>query len=227
MPPLSEASVIHRRPDFTGAVDFDVLKSTVISCGNAEVLVGRRADVEEHLDHLFNEFSGQPLIVFYHAVLIVRMRRGEQIGTTFRDLWVAEGQYLKRNLRLRWLISACDTITDDDAFEPAEKALALAASILTATVKLYETERLDLGSGQQARPHSHANVQPLFDGITTFSIGYGDLVLNLIKRCRATARTTETAGMILAEVMRRLHVHDTVFSRFLNVHMYDDTRWFP
>lgn len=198
MPPRSKAIMIHRRPDFTGAVDFDALKSTVISCGNAEVLVGRRDDVEEHLDHLFKEFSGQSLIAFYHAVLIVRMRRGEQIGTTFRDLWAVEGQFLKRNLRLRWLISACDSIIDDDAFEPAERALALAASMLTATVKLYETERLDLGSGQQARPYSQANVQPLFDGMTTFSIGYGDLVSNLIKRCRATARTTETAGMILA-----------------------------
>lgn len=222
----SKASVIYKRPDFTAAIDFDALKATVISCGHPEVLVGRMDAVDDHLDALFREFSGQPLISFYHAALIVRMRRGEKIGTAFKDLWAAEGQFLTRNLRLRWLISACDSIIDDDTFDPAERALALAASMLTATVKLYETERLELGSGQQARPYAQANVQPLFDGMTTFSIGYGDLVLNLIKRYRATACTAATAGMILAEVMRRLHAQDTVFSRFLNVHMSDDTRWF-
>lgn len=227
MPLQSRQSVISRRPDFTGAIRFDVLKDTVISCGPPQVLVGRIDAVDDHLDALFREFSGQPLISFYHAELIVRMRRGEEIGTAFKDLWAAEGQFLGRTLRLRWLISACDSISDDASFDAAERSLALAASRLTATVKLYETERLELGSSQQPRQYSQANVRPLFDGLTTFSIGYGDLVLNLIKRCRAAALTAPISGMILAEVLRRLHAHDTVFSRFLNVHALDDTRWSP
>ncbi len=227
MPPRSKASVIRTRPDFTGAINFGALKATVISCGPPEVLVGRRDTVDKHLDALFREFSGQPLISFYHAELIVRMRRGEQIGTAFKDIWTAEGQFLKRTLRLRWLISACDSISDDDSFNAAERSLALAASLLTATVKLYETERLELGSDQKPCHYSQANVQPLFDGMTTFSIGYGDLVLNLINRCRAMSHTAATAGLILAEVLRRLHEHDTVFRRLLNVHKRDSTRWFP
>ena len=223
------------RPDFASTIDFDQLKSVVINCGEPELIVETATDMNEHLDNLFREFSGQPLIAFYHASLIVRMRRGEDTGRAFRDLWSKEGAFLKKILRLRWLISACDTIIDDETFDHADRALALTASVLTATVKLYETERLAIGAGQQdqhSRPsdvkqlyYIPANVQPLFDGMTTFQIGGGDLIMNLVNRSRAMTCSGGIAGSIFMEILQRIQLNDTVFNRFLNVHILDDTRW--
>ena len=223
----SQPHVIQTRPDFSGTVDLDNLELTGISCGQPKLLVGRQEDLNQHLDLLFHEFSGKPLLAFYHASLIVRIRRGESQGTAFRNLWSAKCAFLSQTLSLRWLVSACDTIVDNEAFDPVERAHALAVSLLMASVKLYETEYRALGTQLKGRTYLTGNVQPLFDGITTFSIGHGDLIINLMARCRTVADSGGTSGSILREVLRRLHASDTVFKRFLAVHESDRTRWLP
>lgn len=225
MAPPSSAKRIDVPPDFGGTLGFHEMKTTVISCGEPEVLVGRREDMSEHLGLLFKEFSGQPLISYYHAALIVRFRRGQDIGSDFLDLWRTEGDFLRQNLPLRWLVSACDSIIDDQSFPATERAVAFAATLVTATVKLYETERLAAGGAPLGRSGGLAEVQPLFDGMTTFSVGHGDMVKNLLERGQKVAGQTETAGPILMEILRRLHLNDTVFNRFLNAHVAPDTRW--
>ncbi len=223
----NEDRIIRSRPEFGDTIDHGYLKSSVISCGQQKILVGRKYDLSDHLDLLFHEFSGSPLISFYHASLIVRIRRGEKLGTTFRELWVAEGEFLIKALSLRWLVSACDTIVDSELFEPADRAFALSASLLTTSVKLYESEYKALCPQWEPRAYRTINIQPLFDGLTTFSIGYGDTVSNLMKRVSTVAKNGGVAGSILQEVLRRLHINDTVFKRFLQHHVVESTRWTP
>ena len=62
-------------PQFTGEIDLDDLKSITLNYGSATKSHGRLDDINEHLQMLAREFSGQPLIVYYHAWLIVHFAK--------------------------------------------------------------------------------------------------------------------------------------------------------
>ncbi len=220
-------NTICSRPEFSDAPDFDFLKATFITPGKAMLFVGRLPDLGEHLDHLFQEFQGQPLIIYYHAELVVRLRRGENLHSAFKDLWRAQEAFLINHLNSRWLVSACDTIVDCEESDSAERCLALAASLLMTTLKLYETERKACALDKTAGRHRSIAIQPLFDGLATFAIGRGDLIKNVTERANSVVANSSTAGQILLELIRRVHLHDTVFRRFLDVHVHERTRWAP
>jgi hypothetical protein len=88
-------------------------------------------------------FRGRSELEYAHAALIVLMRLGMEVSHSWRrfcELWSDSGSFLLQHLNSRWLVSACDTIADHDR-DRAQRALALAASALVNTVRLYETER--------------------------------------------------------------------------------------
>lgn len=208
-----------------------VLKSSVVA-GDAPIpAAGVKPGLNDHAEMLRLEFVGQSQLALYHALLNVLLRRGIDVAVNvgrMRQLWREEREFLLERLDSRWLVSACDTIADHFP-EPEEKATALIGSVLVNVVKLYETERLAaFGSarGETVGPHRWTGPQELFDGIVAFSLGTGDMVLNLHRRLDALTRASPTtAAAILRELIRRVNAHNTVLSRFRKVHTKDVTRW--
>lgn len=123
--------------------DLSRLKETIIDLGDAEQTRGSSKSLDQHLENLRREFSGQSELLWYHAKLIVLIRREFQTSqqyAEFRSLWEQEGDFLRENLNIRWLVSATDTFAEHDA-DPAVRAVAMMASVLVNTVKMQESER--------------------------------------------------------------------------------------
>jgi hypothetical protein len=205
--------------------DWASLRAEFMPAGHKVVLRGRRDCVEQHLEELASEFAGESRIEYHHAYLVVLIRRGMQADRAyshFKSMWRSEGAHLLSNLSARWLVAACDTITDCDE-DSAERAIAACGAVLINTIKLYETERLH-STGGFAPSTDPADVVPLFDGLTSFSIGHGDMIANQRKRLAAMG-SESLAGRILRELIRRADKADTVFRRFASLHQDDATRW--
>ena len=189
------------------------------------VAFGRISALDEHLGMLAREFAGASQLEFTLACTIVMLRRGIEVRRNlarFRRIWFWHGRFLCRRLSSRWLISAADTLLDFPR-NRAEQATALAAVVLGTTVKLYETERrlqnpnCSITSGGTSVPVSDPNQQPaeLFDGLTAFQVGHGDLITNfkarLTRFCVGGRR--HTASKILNELMHRMRKHDSAYAR--------------
>jgi hypothetical protein len=169
---------------------------------------------------------GEPQLNFYHAILTVLVRRDVMKETAlghFWSMWDAEADCLLHNLSSRWLISACDTIVDYHA-DSYERAIACLGSTLMNTIKLYETERLCNGD-----PRSFvgdlSSPKPLFDGMTSFSVGHGDMIQSLRNRTKSVCRPESLASKILTELLNRADRFDTIYRRFAQLHRNDATRW--
>ncbi|WP_224545765.1 hypothetical protein [Mesorhizobium sp. CA16] len=173
------------------------------------------------------EFIGRTEIEFAHAAMNVLLRRGvaeERSWKRFQQMWQECETLLLQRLSTRWLVSACDTIADYSS-DRAERALALAGSLLVNTVKLYETEiwmKTTEAEEYQRFPESGIT---LFDGVTPFMVGGGDMVANLNARLKSICDKPTTASSILNEIFRRLHMNNTVFRRFQMLHTVEPTKW--
>lgn len=181
------------------------------------VFPGRLADYEAHLNELRGEFLGRSELLFVHAGLVVALRRGRALEVAqplFRRLWGEQGAFLRRELSLRWLVSAADSFADHGA-DAAERAVALLGVVLVNSVKLQETERARLG--QRGVPAAYAQKPPsreLFDGLTPFGLARGDMVENMVARIRAAAAAAPLLAPLLEEMIARLAANDTVYRRF-------------
>lgn len=212
---------------FAREPDFEALKTEIVAAGEPAPAVGRQPKVEDHLAMLAREFSGRPALLFYHAGLTVLIRRGLMVDyapAAFMDLWRRERDFLLARLDSRWLVSTCDTLLDI-ADDPAEIGFAAAATLMVNTVRLYETERRVLGSAEAAWPAERYRQRELFDGLTEFGIGHGDMVFNLKQRIARAARSPTVSAAILGELFQRMRANDTVFSRLRIVHVDPETRW--
>lgn len=167
------------------------------------------------------EFVGASALELDLAQTIVRIRRRHRLFRNlyrFRSHWLWHGHFLAERLNSRWLISCADTLADHP-ISRAERATAIAAALLGNTVKLYESERHLLGTGADPNrldrhpPSQRESPEPLFDGLTTFLVGRGDMLTNLNARLRKATTRSGPAGTILAELMRRMYAHDSVFRR--------------
>ncbi|WP_239287944.1 hypothetical protein [Candidatus Nitrotoga sp. 1052] len=211
---------------------YDVLKAELVSGGakpgNSKV---KKSDLDEFLAALAEEFNGRSRLEFFHTVLIVLIRRRIMLQAAkdmFFDLWENETDFLCKHLSLRWLVSACDTICDHPR-SPAEATTAIAASMLINTFKLYETERLtfeSLNISERRMAALQGTREDLFDGLTTFKIGRGDMIRNLAGRLK---RTRDADAALVARIfytaVERVFTDETVFLRFRRLHNHDATRW--
>jgi hypothetical protein len=183
-------------------------------------------DIAAKLHHLTGEFAGQPCLGYYHAGLIVHIRRSLRLPemlARFESLWAAQADALLAGLSSRWLVSACDTIADHAA-DPQERAAATAASACLTTLRLYETERRERGT--DARPLMAPGPHTaLFDGLIHFAIGAGDGIVNLWNRVRAAESAGTRVGRILATLLARAEAADTVFPRMARLHHDHRTAW--
>lgn len=192
---------------------------------------GSEKSLDQHLTNLRREFSGQSDLILHHAKLIVLIRREFQTSTQyaeFRKLWNFESNFLRTNLNLRWLISACDTFAEHDA-DPSVRSAAMMASLLANTVKIQESERLVTLSQDRPVDPSQVNILqeelvPLFEGMSCFTVGTDDTLRNMVWRLQPFMKV-EPTGLILKEVWDRLQVEDTIFHRMRNLHRREKTRW--
>jgi hypothetical protein len=211
--------------------DYSALKSKIITDTELSYTHGADKDLSQHLHNLRAEFAGQAELLYYHAQLIVLIRREYQIAEQFAQferLWETEGEFLREHLNTRWLISAADTFADHSTHLET-RSLALAASLLINTIKLQETERyLQATENLSDQPDRQQQLQTgrvaLFDGTSAFAVGTDDTLRNLRWRLDAI-RTENPMGLVLAELFQRLQTHDTVYQRFRQRHTRAKTAW--
>ena len=200
--------------------DLGLLKAQLIEGDDARYSFGAKRDLAEHIEMLRREFVGQSALLLLHAETIVRIRRQvepDDSTALFWRMWREEGPFLLEQLDSRWLVSACDTIADVSV-DAREGTMALLASTLVNTVKLYETEGLIDGSDPpEPGRYDVQKVQgrvSLFDGLAAYCLGPGNMIGNLLARIDAVSDPGGTADQILQELIRRLYRNNTVFRRF-------------
>ncbi|MEB2843110.1 hypothetical protein GAO09_26775 [Rhizobiales bacterium RZME27] len=212
--------------------DFRVMKLRIVDGGETVQTRGSEKSVDTHLANLRREFSGKPELVFYHAKLVVLLRREFQVEKTFalfRELWEQEAEFLCQNLNIRWLISACDTFADLDDREAVRNA-ALMASVLVNTVKIYESERFvtDAADGHVNAEKIDAlqtELVPLFEGMSSFTVGTDDTLRNMRWRLDRVFVEQQPMGLILKTIYDRLQTNDTAFARLKSLHRRERTGW--
>lgn len=224
---MSVSQAVKRDPREFLAFDqvFSALRERIVTGGDngftrgerrSKVFGARRPDFFEHMNELRSEFLERSELLHVHAGCVVALRRRLAVDhflPLYLRLWREERAFLLRELSLRWLVSACDTLVDQGE-TPVQRAVALNGSMLANSMKLAETERLRTraaGDDSEA-PRQRRSPAGLFDGMTTFRPG-GDMIDNLFRRLDRVATLDDIAGPILQEVARRVKQADTVLRR--------------
>lgn len=213
-------------------VDFSQLKHSTINDVELNYTYGSKKSLNEHIDNLRAEFSGQPELLHYHATLIVLLRRDYKSEDQFHDfvaLWEAEGDFLLSKLNTRWLVSAADTFADHSD-DKSERAIALSVSLLMNTIKLQETERYlqcaeSLADNDERKTELQTQRVPLFDGTSAFAVGTDDTVRNMCWRMKEVLQEETTCSKLLSEIFVRLQSEETVYKRFRDKHTRKKTIW--
>lgn len=212
--------------------DIENLKATIIEGDNVTYTYGSAKDLNEHIENLKKEFVGQPQLTHYHASLIVLIRRdidAQKNYEKFKALWLAETEFLLKNLNTRWLISACDTFIDYDE-DMTLQAILMNAITLINTIKLQETEHIlceiQLNEHEKKRTQLQHERVALFDGTSAFAVGTDDTLRNMRWRLDKICGYHEL-GQIVIEIFERLQLeqNNNIYARFKKRHTRERTRW--
>ncbi|MBO1531098.1 hypothetical protein J3492_07695 [Psychrobacter sp. F1192] len=214
-------------------LNWDKLRDSIIDGDKLEYTYGSDKDLQTHLANLKREFVGHSELEYYHATLIVLIRRGFKVDEEFKkfeQLWYEHKEFLIQKLNTRWLISACDTFIDhsDDDYL---KSLLMNAVILVNTIKMQESERyLTATENAKADDSRYSSLQnerlALFDGIAGFAVGTDDTLRNMRWRLDKLTQSHPLGGLLI-EIFERVQKPnaDTVYSRFRALHTRDKTAW--
>lgn len=213
------------------SLDYEKMKRECINLGEPVLTRGSAKDLKLHHDNLRQEFSGQSELSFYHAFLIVLIRREYDLEKSiekFVTLWEAEYEWLLKNINLRWLMSANDTFIDHSK-DQTDASLALATSFLVNTVKIYETENImtrhtNIVYDRNIVSEVQKQNIPLFEGMTCFTVGTDDTLRNMVWRIKENKQNT-IAARILIEVIERLSRLPTAYGRLRENHIREKTKW--
>jgi hypothetical protein len=212
-------------------IDSASLKKQIINIGDAKQTRGSSKSLDQHLQDLRQEFSGQSELIFYHAKLIVLIRRGYKTKKTFKEfqtLWANEHSYLKKKLNLRWLVAATDTFAEhSENFEV--RSVSMMVSILVNTIKIYESENYlskqdEIILTKSRIIETQSRLIPLFEGLSSFTVGTDDTLRNFAWRIKPFF-SVSPSGIILEEVWQRLQIKNTAFSRIRYLHTSNTTKW--
>lgn len=210
------------------SLDYELLKKNMIPGDSRKLVIGKAQKIEDHLANLYVEFAMKSELEFFHSYLIVHIRRNiqpEWCIEQFNNLWHYEHQYLCKQLATRWLVSACDTMIDFPA-SVNNQLTAITASLFLNTIKLYETENLMLEDKRYTKNAPLPSEHELFDSVTAFAVGKGDMIKNLMTRIVKVEHSNIVAFKILLELLRRtIHELDTVYFRMLKRHIAPQTYW--
>lgn len=216
---------------------YESMKNRVLTEAEIEwVENAHRPRLKNLLDHLKKvkaEFINQPEICFYHATLIILLRRGykpEETFAEFERLWETESEFLLNNLSLRWIVSACDTFVDHPN-NPIRSAVLLNVTTLINTLKVYETEKFLRGfdtlkeTNQNNVNALYAKHLDLYNGLTYFRIGADDTLKNMRNRYEKFKDKDLLATTILLYVFNQLQTENTAFSLVKSLHKDDNSKW--
>ena len=193
----------------------------------------RLKDLSSHLAKVKLEFLDKPEICFYHATLIILLRRGYKTDATFQEfekLWETESEFLLNNLSLRWIVSACDTFVDHSP-RTSRAAILLNVSTLINTLKIYETEKFlkdYLGQENLSMENIealYAEHLKLYNGLTYFRIGTDDTLKNMRKRYEAFKNIDPLATSILLYVFDTIQNVESAFALMKNLHKDIKSQW--
>lgn len=217
----------------------DEMKATIIteqSC-DATALTHKPKvkDLQTHLENLKHQFIGRSELCFYHAALVVLLRRKykvEEIYSYFEQLWITEHEYLLNHLSLRWVVSACDTFIDHTK-DSVRAAILMNVITLMNTLRVYETKYfLKLPTNSESMPLIDDKVtllycgdMPLYDGLTYFRIGTDDSLKNMRSRYETFDNIDKLATTILLSVFDKLQNNDSAFATLRLLHNSGKSKW--
>lgn len=218
---------------------YEEMKQTIISDDDGKLAniqdVPRIKDLSGHLDKVKKEFIGKSELCYYHATLVVLLRRDykpEQTFKEFEQLWSNETDYLLNNLSVRWIISGCDTFIDHSN-DAVRNAILMNAITMINTLKVYETKQfLQLGNQHAKAPLIPENVDrlyehhlPLYDGLTYFRIGSDDTLKHMRQRYERFYDKDELATTIVMYIFDKLQTNNSAFSTLRALHRNDKSKW--
>lgn len=196
---------------------FKVLKQSIVGPRDTAELRQVEDPFAAKLEELRRTFEGASELCFYHAEVIVSIRRGIDVPenwTTFSSLWEQESQYLCANLNSRWLVSALDTYADHGSHLRTARALIQIAFF--NSVRLAETERaLSDAAGGRAKLAEMDRIDrvELWDGVCAYNLRHGDMVWNMLARIRRCLAPDPVLSAIFETLLARALQHDTLISR--------------
>lgn len=217
----------------------DEMKATLItqSMCDASALTHkpRTNDLTAHLENLKHQFIGQSELCFYHATLVVLLRRNykpKEIFAEFEQLWNTETDYLLDHLSLRWIVSACDTFVDHST-DLIKAAILMNITTLVTTLRVYEAKQfLQHPANSEPLPLIDDNIEafyrsdiPLYDGLTYFRVGSDDTLKNLRNRYESFYRSDKLATTMLLSVFDKLQSNDSAFSTIRSLHKSKNSEW--
>ena len=164
------------------ACDLGALQHQLIDANGADVPRSKSGYARKFRE-LAGEFHGQPALLHLHGLLIAHLRRRSQPAHTaalFLRLWAEHAPFLLAHLDCRWQVSAITTFGDHGA-SAVQRQLGQSLSVLFATMKLYETERLYSGL-RPDQPHSFGrkSARHLPMGMDAYALKGGGLDVNLL-----------------------------------------------
>lgn len=188
-------------------------------------------DLATHFRHLSQEFDGESELSFYHAVVIILLRRGDDTTSNFErfeQLWQTQADYLLQTLSIRWLVSACDTFVDY-CDNPLRQAILMNGVSVVNTLKVYETT-LDLHASQpmpvaENIQQHYAKHQQLYDGLTYFRAGTDDSLYQMLRRYANFESHDPFAYHLLMTIFRRLEAQPSGFALMRELHLNKDHLW--
>jgi hypothetical protein len=201
----------------------DLMKTQVVKSNRHWLTTQAIPDIEEHLRALRDEFTGQPEIAFYHAALIVKIRRRVELAENvraFRALWGSEGFDLLKILSSRWIISALDTFVDHG--EGAEPATAMSIVAFINMLKMADTEYRLYGSpayDPKKLKENKDDYTPLWDGLRTFHLPDDDTFANTIRRMRKTLSRVPLFLFMFETVLNKAVSQNSILNRMAQHHM--------
>lgn len=181
----------------------------------------KNPDVVSHFIDIEREFWGGCRLLYFHACVIVCIRRKIHLDSALRcffSLWSIYRQRLRKTLSIRWLISALDTLVDHGN-SPIQKALAMNGSMFGTMIQLINFIIATPGAIITDTEGYIENSSP--DDIEQWRalkaiprVIDGDMVAKMHKQIQKMCTFEEKiAGPICAEIYWRiLFVHPTIFS---------------
>ncbi|MEM9387801.1 MAG: hypothetical protein AAGA68_22295 [Pseudomonadota bacterium] len=188
-------------------------------------VTGRERSLDAQLEAIRADFDGASALCLRVAELVVHLRRGVDLDATRGALFALTlhpetGDFLARELSLRWLVSVLDSYADHAPLGHAAGALGL--SVLVNAVKLAETERLIVGDpahDESRRAQLAARFPtPLFGGVNAFRLESGDMVRNLFERLETVLQDEPFLIAACERVRRELREQPNLLSRLSVYH---------
>lgn len=203
--------------------NIDAMKTNRIEGGAYRLTTQAAPNLYDHLRSVRQEFVGQPEISFYHAALIVKLRREIDVTESlqaFRALWNIEGLTLLGLLNSRWIISALDTFADHGKHE--EQTAAMAVVTFFNMLKMADTEyRLSGKNGYDSEKlqENHDRYPVLWDGMRVFHLPDDDTFANMVKRMRRVLSPTPLFMLIFELLLNKAARADSMLTRLAKHHL--------